>query len=83
MHSYLHHRGYKVIWLRMPGSNKKFFLHRLVAEAFIPNPKELPVVNHIDCDKKNCHISNLEWMSFSENTTYYYSKKKEAEDIPF
>jgi hypothetical protein len=42
-------------------------IHRLVAEAFIPNPSGLPMVNHIDGDKTNNHISNLEWCDKSHN----------------
>lgn len=77
MKLHLHNNGYKVVWLRKDKTHVKFFVQRLVAEAFIPNPNAVPVVNHIDCDKTNNHIANLEWMTFSENTTYYYKKKEE------
>lgn len=46
---------------------KTFLLHRLLAEAFIPNPNNLPEVNHIDGNKLNNALNNLEWVSRSEN----------------
>lgn len=46
---------------------KRFFCHRLVAELYIPNPDGLPQVNHIDGNKENSCVSNLEWVTDSEN----------------
>ena len=45
-------------------------MHRLVATAFIPNPDNLPEVNHKDKNKSNNHIDNLEWTSMRENRTH-------------
>lgn len=47
-----------------------FPLHRLVAQAFIPNPDNLPCVNHIDEDPTNNNVENLEWCSYQYNNTY-------------
>jgi len=65
-----HRDGYKQIVLR---KNKKSYtrkIHRLVAIAFIPNPENKPVVNHIDEDKTNNQAENLEWMTIKENNLY-------------
>lgn len=52
------------------GNKKNFYMHRLVAEAFIPNPNNLPQVNHLDYDTKNNKVTNLEWCSAIDNTRY-------------
>ena len=59
--------GYPRIRVRFGEQRKKFFVHRLVAEALIPNPHNYAEVNHKDGDKQNYHVSNLEWCSKEQN----------------
>lgn len=65
--------GYLRVELWKDGKGKKYSVHRLVAMAFIPNPKDLPQVNHLDGNKANNHYSNLEWATQSENQKHAYS----------
>lgn len=61
-----HHSGY--IYLRV--NIEKYALHRLVAMTFIENPENKPVVNHIDGNKTNNAVSNLEWCTIKENNQH-------------
>ena len=65
--------GYETVHLSKNGENKHCKVHRLVAAAFIDNPDNLPEVNHIDGDKLNNCVSNLEWVSRSQNMKHAYS----------
>ena len=59
--------GYSRIVLMKDGKKKRYMTHRLVALAFIPNPNNLPQVNHLDGNRHNNVVSNLEWCTQSEN----------------
>lgn len=76
-----HSAGYKVVGLTINGKTATKFVHRLVAEAFIDNPDNLPVVNHKDEDKTNNSIENLEWCTVKYNNIYGTKTKRQAEKI--
>lgn len=74
-------------YLRVSFKGKvRVFVHRLVALAFIPNPNNYPCVNHKDGNKKNNVSTNLEWVTYSQNTTHAYKlgleKKVFGEEHP-
>lgn len=58
--------GYLRVCLSRQGERHCYFVHRLVASAYIPNPKNRPTVNHIDGNKTNNHYKNLEWATQKE-----------------
>ena len=62
--------GYYYIMLYNDSVRKRFKLHRLVAQAFIPNPENKPQVNHKDENKLNNCVNNLEWSTAKENSNY-------------
>ena len=63
-------KGYLKVVLNKDGEYKTYRVHVLVAQHFIPNPMNLPVVNHIDGNKTNPDYTNLEWVTYSENTKH-------------
>ena len=63
-------KGYCQVGLHKDGVQKNVFVHRLVAQAFIPNPKNYPEVNHKDENKLNNRIDNLEWCTSKYNINY-------------
>jgi hypothetical protein len=63
-------RGYLRVTLFSKGKRKKAQVHRLVAEAFIPNVENKPFINHLDENKRNNIVSNLAWCTAKENDNY-------------
>jgi hypothetical protein len=63
---------YRMMCLSVGGCSKSVYCHRMVAEAFLPNPENKKEVNHIDGDKLNNRLENLEWSTRSENTQHAY-----------
>lgn len=90
-------KGYLIVALSYKGKVTKRSVHVLVAEAFIENPENKPLVNHKDANPMNCQVSNLEWSTYSENTihafnnglirtyrgTNHYSAKFTVEEVKF
>lgn len=70
MPPYVDDNGYMRICLSMRGIYKHYRIHQLVARAFIPNPNNYPQINHIDENKTNNCVSNLEWCTQTYNNKY-------------
>lgn len=77
----MHSQGYKIVSLTKDGKTKTVFVHRVVAEAFIPNKDNLPMVNHKDEDKTNNFVENLEWCTAEYNCAYGKGIEKHAKKI--
>ncbi|MCH7909830.1 MAG: HNH endonuclease [Candidatus Hydrogenedentes bacterium] len=65
--------GYRKVDLSRGGRKQEALVHRLVAMAFISNPNDLPEINHIDGDKLNNHVTNLEWVTNLKNVHHAYA----------
>lgn len=68
--TFINNHGYEVVFLWENNKAKSHSVHRLVAEAFLPNPENKPCVNHKDGNKANNILDNLEWCTYSENTLH-------------
>ena len=71
--------GYLLIMLWKDNKCKDYLAHRLVAQAFIPNPNNLPCVNHKDENKANNCVWNLEWCTYKYNNNYGTKKERLSE----
>lgn len=80
MRAVARYRDYPRVSLSKEGKQKGFAVHRLVAIAFIDNPENKPHINHIDGNKKNNHVSNLEWCTHKENMDHY-QKMRETDGL--
>lgn len=68
-------RGYLTVGFWLDGKKKRLSIHRLVAQAFLTNPRNLPEVNHINGCKTDNNLSNLEWASGRKNVLHAYQTK--------
>ena len=85
MKQYVNNKGYYTARLNKNGSEKTYLIHRLVAETFIPNPNNLPEVNHKDEKKNNNCVDNLHWCTKVFNNGYgkldKYGRRKSRKHI--
>lgn len=73
-----HLDGYLAVGLYKNGKQKWYLVHRLVAQAFIPNPSKLPMINHKDENPLNNNVDNLEWCNAKYNLNYNEGQKRKA-----
>lgn len=73
--------NYLRLYLFKDGKGKSFSVHRLVASAFVPNPQNYPIINHIDENKQNNNFLNLEWCNYHYNNTYNNIHIKRGEKL--
>lgn len=71
-------KGYLILNINIDGKRKCKALHRLLAEAFIPNPDNLPEVNHIDANRTNNSLDNLEWVTHGQNIRHSYKMQNRS-----
>lgn len=69
--------GYHVQYLSPPTGRKRLFMHRLVAMAWIPNPLNLPFINHLNCNKTDNRVANLEWCTKLQNAKHCVAMKRQ------
>lgn len=77
----VYNTGYRFVRLTTEDGKKGYAVHRLVAQTFIPNPKNLPIVNHKDGNKLNNNVNNLEWVTQSENR--YHAIKTQISNLAY
>lgn len=73
--------GYKRVTLTMNGIKKKIFVHRLVAEAFIPNLENKPYIDHINTIRDDNRVDNLRWVTHSENILNELTNNKRSNSL--
>ena len=73
-------KGYLIVCLTKNEKRKQFKIHRLVAEAFIPNPEDKPCIDHINTIKNDNRVENLRWVTNEENNNNPLTKKKRNEN---
>ena len=78
---YKNREGYLRVELSKNGNGKQYLIHRLVAEAFIDNPNNLPQIDHINTNKTNNRVCNLRWCTQKENNNNHLTVEKRSKPI--
>lgn len=73
---YIHNGRYLKVQLSIKGIKKNRMVHRLVSEAFLPNPDNKREINHKDLNPSNNHVNNLEWVTGKDNISHYLNSDK-------
>lgn len=80
-HQAKRHSGHLSIWLYKDGKGKNWLVHRIVALAFIPNPDNLPFINHRDEIPYHNNVENIEWCTAAYNNNYGTVKERMSEAL--
>lgn len=75
--------GYYMVTLYKYGKNRKLLVHRLFAEAFIPNPENKPCIDHINGIRSDNRVENLRWCTHKENTTFPLATERRIRSMNF
>ena len=70
--------GYLSVFLIKNDVHKRFYVHRLVAKTFIPNPENKPCVDHVDGNRNNNNYTNLRWCTYKENNNFDIYRKRNS-----
>ena len=76
-----HSGGYLQVFLSKNGKVKRYYIHRLVVEHFLPNPDNKPCIDHINADKSDNRVENLRWVTHKENSDNQITKTKHIKKL--